>query len=127
MNRPPLGERIIENAIRVSAGVAIVGLILIFVFIGKEALPLFTSHEARQEASLSKLFIAQVPEEGEPPSHMWQPVSELPKYSLWPLIIGTLESDRGGVGVCVSFGAGGGAVHLRIRPALVEGNRQTRH
>jgi phosphate transport system permease protein len=91
MNRPPLGERIIENAIRVSAGVAIVGLILIFVFIGKEALPLFTSHEARQEASLSKLFIAQVPEEGEPPSHMWQPVSELPKYSLWPLIIGTLK------------------------------------
>ncbi len=91
MNRPPLVERIIENAIRVSAGVAIVGLILIFVFIGKEALPLFTSAEARQEASLSKLFIAQVPEEGEPPSHMWQPVSELPKYSLWPLIIGTLK------------------------------------
>lgn len=91
MNRPPLVERIIENAIRVSAGVAIIGLILIFVFIGKEALPLFTSAEARQEASLSKLFIAQVPEEGEPPSHMWQPVSELPKYSLWPLMIGTLK------------------------------------
>jgi phosphate transport system permease protein len=66
MNRPPLFERFIEMGIRVSAGVAIVGLILIFFFIGKEALPLFTSAEARQEASLSKLFVAQVPEEGEP-------------------------------------------------------------
>jgi phosphate transport system permease protein len=83
---------LIETGIRVSAGVAIVGLILIFFFIGKEALPLFTSPEARQEASLSKLFLAQVPEEGEPPGYMWQPVSELPKYSLWPLIIGTLKS-----------------------------------
>ncbi|MBK8576096.1 MAG: ABC transporter permease subunit, partial [Elusimicrobia bacterium] len=91
MNRPPLLERLIELAIRVSAGVAIVGLILIFVFIGKEALPLFTSADARQEASASKMFLAQVPEEGEPPGHMWQPVSDLPKYSLWPLIIGTLK------------------------------------
>lgn len=91
MNKPPLLERLIETGIRVSAGVAIVGLVLIFFFIGKEALPLFTSAEARQEASLSKLFVAQVPEEGEPAGHMWQPVSDLPKYSLWPLIIGTLK------------------------------------
>lgn len=91
MNRPPLLERLIETGIRLSAGVAIVSLILIFFFIGKEALPLFTSPEARQEAGLSKLFLAQVPEEGEPPGYMWQPVSELPKYSLWPLIIGTLK------------------------------------
>lgn len=88
MNRPPLFERLIETGIRISAGVAIVGLILIFFFIGKEALPLFTSAEARQEASLAKLFVAQVPEVGEPAGHMWQPVSDLPKYSLWPLIIG---------------------------------------
>lgn len=91
MKRPPLLERLIETGIRLSAGVAIVSLILIFFFIGKEALPLFTSPESRQEASLSKLFLAQVPEEGEPPGYMWQPVSELPKYSLWPLIIGTLK------------------------------------
>lgn len=91
MNRPPLMERLIESGIRISAGVAIVSLILIFFFIGKEAMPLFTSAEARQEASLSKLFVAQVPEEGEPAGHMWQPVSELPKYSLWPLMIGTLK------------------------------------
>lgn len=36
-------ERLIEGAIRLSAGLAIVSLVLIFVFIGKEALPLFTS------------------------------------------------------------------------------------
>jgi phosphate transport system permease protein len=53
--------------------------------------PLFTSPEARAEAGLSKMFVAQVPEPGEPPTHMWQPVSEIPKYSFWPLIIGTLK------------------------------------
>ena len=84
-------ERVIEGLIHASAGVAIIGLLLIFVFIGKEAIPLFTSAEARSEAGLDKMFLAQVPEPDEPPGHMWQPVSDLPKYSLWPLIIGTLK------------------------------------
>lgn len=91
MTQKKLSERIIEGLIHASAAIAIVGLVLIFVFIGKEAVPLFTSPEARAEASLSKMFLAQVPEPGEPPGHMWQPVSEVPKYSFWPLIIGTLK------------------------------------
>lgn len=91
MTQKKLSERVIEGLIHASAALAIVGLVLIFVFIGKEAVPLFTSPEARAEAGLSKMFVAQVPEPGEPPGHMWQPVSEVPKYSFWPLIIGTLK------------------------------------
>jgi len=89
--RKKLAEPAIEAAIRISASLAIVGLVLIFVFIGKEALPVLTSAEARREAGLSKLFLPQSPEPGEPEEFAWQPVSEIPKYSLPPLMTGTIK------------------------------------
>lgn len=78
-------EAFVEGVIYLSALTAIVGLFLIFVFIGKEALPVLTSPEIRTEANLSKLFW---PQEGR---FSWQPVSEIPKYSLFPLFVGTLK------------------------------------
>ncbi|MFA5138224.1 MAG: phosphate ABC transporter permease subunit PstC [Elusimicrobiota bacterium] len=80
-------EKAVEALIRLSAFSAILGLFLIFVFIGKEALPVLTSPEARKEAGLSKLFL---PQEG-PRPYSWQPVSEIPKYSILPLFMGTLK------------------------------------
>jgi phosphate transport system permease protein len=74
-----------------SALLAIVSLILIFIFIGKEALPIFTSAEIRQEANLQNLFLSQPSSGGTSAGYAWQPVSELPKYSLLPLLIGTLK------------------------------------
>lgn len=91
MTGKPLSERIIEGGIRASAAIAIVGLILIFIFIGREALPVLTSHEVREEAGVSRLFLPQSPEPGEPREFAWQPVSELPKYSLLPLFVGTIK------------------------------------
>ena len=84
-------EKIIETAIRASAALAILALALIFVFIGREALPVLTSAEVRREAGLSRLFLPQSPEPGAPREFSWQPVSEVPKYSLWPLIAGTVK------------------------------------
>ena len=43
-----LSDRIASTAITSCALLAIVSLILIFIFIGKEALPIFTSAEVRQ-------------------------------------------------------------------------------
>jgi phosphate transport system permease protein len=80
-------EALAEGAIRASALTAIVGLFLIFVFIGKEAIPVFTSAEVHEEVDLGRLLLKQ----GEPPKHSWQPVSEIPKYSLAPLFVGTLK------------------------------------
>lgn len=80
-------DKLTENIIRVSAFTAIVGLFLIFIFIGKEALPVLTSAEVKKEASLSQLFL---PQEG-PRAFSWQPVSTIPKYSLLPLFMGTLK------------------------------------
>jgi phosphate transport system permease protein len=84
-------DRIAGIAIKGSALFAILSLILIFIFIGKEALPIFTSDEIKQEASIEKLFLPQASRPGAAPEQTWQPVSELPKYSLMPLLIGTLK------------------------------------
>ncbi len=91
MTGKPVSERIIEGIIRASAAIAIVGLILIFIFIGREALPVLTSHEVREEAGVSRLFLPQSPEPGEPKEFAWQPVSQVPKYSLLPLFVGTIK------------------------------------
>jgi phosphate transport system permease protein len=80
-------EGAVEWVIRASAFSAIAGLFLIFVFIGKEALPVLTSPEVRREAGAGKLFLPQ--DQAHP--YSWQPVSETPKYSILPLFIGTLK------------------------------------
>ena len=76
--------------IRGCAFLAIISLILIFVFIGKEAIPVLTSEEVHEEVDLQRLFYPK-PHEGAAPDFSWQPVSEKPKYALLPLLVGTLK------------------------------------
>ena len=87
-----LSDRLAAGIIKGSAFLAIVSLILIFVFIGKEALPLITSAEVRKEAGLAKLYLPQQTIAGGPAEFTWQPISEVPKYSLLPLLVGTLKA-----------------------------------
>lgn len=82
------GERFMEAAIYLSAIATIVSLLLIFVFIGKEAVPIFTSAEVHEEVTLKGMV---APLEGRY-RFSWQPVSSIPKYSLLPLIVGTLKA-----------------------------------
>jgi phosphate transport system permease protein len=86
-----VSDRIAAILIKGSAFAAIVSLILIFLFIGKEALPVLTSPEVKAEASLSKLFLPQEHHAGEKAEFSWQPISEVPKYSLLPLFVGTIK------------------------------------
>ncbi|MCJ7577209.1 MAG: phosphate ABC transporter permease subunit PstC [candidate division Zixibacteria bacterium] len=76
-----LSEFIIEKIIFLSSFLAILGVILIFVFVFREALPVLTNPEVKKEASL-KLFFSTV---------IWQPVSDLPRYGLISIIVGTLK------------------------------------
>jgi phosphate transport system permease protein len=76
-----LSEFIIEKVIFLSSFLAILGVILIFVFIFREALPVLTNPEVKKEASL-KLFFSTV---------IWQPVSDFPRYGLISIIVGTLK------------------------------------
>jgi len=86
-----LSDRLASIIIRGSAFLAILSLVLIFIFIGKEALPILTSPEIQKEASLSQLFLPQPAKPGARPEYTWQPVSEVPKYSVLPLFVSTLK------------------------------------
>jgi len=85
-------DRLAQKVIYLAAIIAILTIVLIFVFVGKEALPVLTNAEVQQEASLDKLFLPQQYGTPEVPlPYVWQPVSEVPKYSLMPLFLGTLK------------------------------------
>jgi phosphate transport system permease protein len=92
--RKPRGrirEWMIERFILLNATLAVGAIILIFVFVGKEAVPVFTSPEVKKEANLSEFFLPQKYSPDKPADFIWQPVSERPKYSIIPLIVGTLK------------------------------------
>jgi phosphate transport system permease protein len=85
--RKRVREGLIELAIRLSSLIAIISLLLIFIFIGKEAIPILTSGEIQEEVSIKSLFFPLSPES----PFVWQPISRVPKYSILPLFIGTLK------------------------------------
>jgi phosphate transport system permease protein len=86
-----LREKAAEVAITLVGLSGIAALILIVIFVGREALPLFLDPAQVKEAGLGKLFLPQVLREGKPPGFMWQPVSNVPKVSMIPLLLGTLK------------------------------------
>jgi phosphate transport system permease protein len=85
-------DRLAALLIKGSALLAIISLILIFIFIGKEAVPVITSAEVHEEANLNRLFLPQTARAGAIPEFTWQPIAEIPKYSLLPLFAGTLKA-----------------------------------
>jgi phosphate transport system permease protein len=89
--RPPVAERMTELAIRVLAYSAVAAMILILIFIAKEAWPLLTSAAIHREVTLAKMWFIQQWPGYDAPEHIWQPVSEIPKYGVWPLIVGTIK------------------------------------
>lgn len=104
------GGRLLSNlaelAIRVLAFSSIAAVVLIFVFIGKEALPLLYSPEIAKEVTLAKMWLIQQWPGYDAPEHVWQPVSEIAKYSAWPLVVGTLKVTLVSMLVAVPLGVG---------------------
>ncbi|RME23914.1 MAG: phosphate ABC transporter permease subunit PstC, partial [Candidatus Zixiibacteriota bacterium] len=90
-----------EKFIQLNALSAILVIILIFTFIFKEALPIFTDDYVKEDAGVSKLVFKQQWSEGSDASWKWQPESDEPKFSLLPLFIGTLKAAL----VAMLFGA----------------------
>ncbi|MCJ7498091.1 MAG: phosphate ABC transporter permease subunit PstC [candidate division Zixibacteria bacterium] len=76
-----LSEFIIEKVIFFSSFLAILGVILIFVFVFREALPILVSPEVKKEASLRLFFSTKI----------WQPISDFPRYGLIAIILGTFK------------------------------------
>jgi phosphate transport system permease protein len=73
-------DRAAETLILGFASIAIAIIFLIFVYIGREAIPLLW--ESSEGASISATF--------QPPVQ-WQPVSTTPRYNVIPLLLGTLK------------------------------------
>ena len=85
---PPKWHRAAEVAMKFIALSAIVAVALIFVFIAVESIPLFTSHVVHQEVTLAKMWLRQA---WDGPGFAWQPTSTVPKFSILPLLVGSLK------------------------------------
>lgn len=88
---PPRWHTPVEWIIRGMAASAILAIILIFAFLLRSALPLWTSAETRKEVTQTQMWLAQTWPGYDAPEHVWQPVSDTPKYGIWPLLTGTLK------------------------------------
>src|SRR5512147_2715617 len=84
-----LREWLGEKLIALCALTSVLGILLIFVFVFKESIPIFTDPAVKEEASVDKLFLKQQFYEDRPAGYVWQPNSDEPKYSLLPLFTGT--------------------------------------
>lgn len=114
--RRQLKEKVIAGLITLVAFTGIAALVLILVFVAKEALALFLEPEARHEASLSKMFLPQVARAGRPATFTWQPVSNIPKVSMIPLFIGTLKTTAVSMLVAVPVGVFGALYAAEFAP-----------
>jgi phosphate transport system permease protein len=104
--RRQLKEKLIAWAVTGIGLTGILAMVLIVVFIAKEALPLLWDPHARAEASWSKLFLPQTLRATKPPGYMWQPVSGIPKLSMIPLFLGTLKVTVVSMVLAVPLGVG---------------------
>ncbi len=91
IRRRQFRESLIAAAITAVALAGIAAVVLILVFVAKEALPVLTSHEVREEVDFGRMFLPQVYRAGRAATFVWQPVGEVPKYSMIPLFVGTLK------------------------------------
>ena len=85
-------NNVMTGVFSVAGWVAIVFIFLIFLFTFKETIPIFTDKEVRHEANVKKFFAEPLPADNLAERYMWQPTSEVPKVSLWPIILGTLKA-----------------------------------
>jgi phosphate transport system permease protein len=80
LKRRQLLDRAAETLILAFASIAIAIILLIFVYVGREALPLLW--ENQEGASIAAAFN---------PPLQWQPVSANPRYNVIPLMLGTFK------------------------------------
>ncbi|MDH5680171.1 MAG: phosphate ABC transporter permease subunit PstC [Spirochaetota bacterium] len=80
-------DKIFQGIVLAVAISAVVIIFLIFVFVTKEALPIFYDESIQKTAGLSKLFTSQIVD-GQA-VYRWQP--HHPLYNVWPLIVGSIK------------------------------------
>src|SRR6188474_2076844 len=91
LSKAPFWHRAAEWLLHALAISAIVAIVLILVFTAKEAAPILYSKVVREEVTLTKMWIPQLWQGYDESQSVWQPVSDIPKFGVWPLILGTLK------------------------------------
>jgi phosphate transport system permease protein len=89
--RTPWWHRAAERTIAVLALAAIAAIVLIFVFIAREAIPMFWEADFAEEVQLRDLFVAKQWYGYDEPVFVWQPVGEPAKFNVMPLFVGSLK------------------------------------
>jgi phosphate transport system permease protein len=102
----PRWHGFVEWSLRVMAASAVLAIALILIFIAKEAAPLLYSSAVRREVTLGKIWLAQLWPGYDEAASIWQPVSEIAKFGVWPLIVGTLKVTIVSMAVAVPLGVG---------------------
>lgn len=97
----------------------IAAIILIFLFIGREAAPVLTSSEVHQEVTVSKMVVPLESRPGKPKMFLWQPVSGTPKYSLPPLILGSLKATLVAILFAAPFAIGAAVYSSEFAPPRI--------
>jgi phosphate transport system permease protein len=104
VRRRQIQEGAIELGITLVALTGIAAVVLIFVFVAREAIPLFSNPELAKETDLGRMFLPQVWRAGRAATYTWQPVGNIPKYSMIPLFVGTLKVTVVAMTVAVPLG-----------------------
>lgn len=89
--RTPWWHRAAERTIAVFALTAIAAIALIFIFIAREAIPMFWEAEFAEEVQIRDLFMAKEWHGYDDPVFVWQPVGEPAKFNVIPLFVGSLK------------------------------------
>jgi phosphate transport system permease protein len=95
-----------ERFIRLNALAAVVAIALIFIFVFRESLPIFYDEWVQEEASLDKMVLKQAWTEGRDPTYSWQPESDISKFSLMPLFVGSIKAALIAMLMAVPLGVG---------------------
>jgi phosphate transport system permease protein len=106
LSKAPLWHRAAEWLLHALAISAIVAIVLILVFTAKEAAPILYSKIVREEVTLVKMWIPQLWPGYDESQSVWQPVSDIPKFGVWPLILGTLKVTIVAMAFSVPLGVG---------------------
>jgi len=113
-------EWVIDRFIYLNAWLAIAFIALIFIFVAREAIPLFYEPAAKAEVGWGRLFLAQNYGTAEAPlPYVWQPISTEPKYSLMPLLLGTLKVTIVAMMLAVPLAVGAAVYTAEFAPGWV--------
>jgi phosphate transport system permease protein len=96
-----IGELVAETVVKAVALLSIVSVLLILLFVGREALPVLASAEVHEEVSVRGLLAPNVTS-----GYIWQPVAEPPKYNIVPLFAGTLKVTLIALAIAVPLSVG---------------------